>query len=743
MMQHSGGEHGWEVFSLEYVVDMPLSTIFNAEVGDLCPSRAPKPDWAISPSPSDQPGARAVPSAGGEAEPAHGALGAGPEESDAWSRHAIYGVQFSVAAEARAGVRRWRGGGDCAAMEKYFTAFNFLWLLKRVEHALSASWQVMKPNQMAALERNAEGELARTLGGALRRCQSLRYEMSHFVTNLQYYLMFEVLEASWATFEKEMAAATDLDQLIAAHNRYLDEILKKSLLERRSEQLYLKLRTIFELVLRFRGLASRLHEVRATHRLALWPAASTRLALCPAASTRSVQLTGLRSGQPPPRGPCNSQACALASRLHEVRATHRLALCPAASTRPQRSWHSDVWRCLAGVGAGRRGAGTVTCGEAGTVACGGAWRRMAQAAEGWHSERVEVPSGVGAGRRGGWHRDVWRCLSEREIGAGGRGAGTVAAEAAEELAPWRVEVPGGDWRRCRGWHSDVWRCLAGKLAQAAEAGTVTCGGSRSWHSGVWRHGGAGTVTCGGAWREDGAGRRGWRERVEAAEELAPRRVEVPGGSWRRSQRSWHSDVWRSQRSWHSDVWRCHKRGVAQAAEADRDVWRCLAGICSRRGSWHSDVWRCQAEELAQAQRSWHRDVWRPQRSEHRDVWRGAWRGVSAGRRGAGTVTCGGAWRESAQAAEELAQKHLAAAMLAEERTRAGTWGSSYGDEDGPSISGFIHDDHEAVLEKLAEEYAQAVADFLVSLPTQKHVDLRFLLFRLDFSEYYTMRGGGQ
>ena len=33
-----------------------------------------------------------------------------------------------------------------AVMLRYLRIFNFLWRLKRVEHALSASWKVMKPN---------------------------------------------------------------------------------------------------------------------------------------------------------------------------------------------------------------------------------------------------------------------------------------------------------------------------------------------------------------------------------------------------------------------------------------------------------------------------------------------------------------------------------------------------------------------------------------------------------------------
>lgn len=82
-------------------------------------------------------------------------------------------------------------------MEKYLRIFNFLWRLKRVEYALSASWQTMKPNTMALLEKRL-GAPGRALVVELRRCQTLRNEMNHFVTNLQYYMMLEVRSARMA-----------------------------------------------------------------------------------------------------------------------------------------------------------------------------------------------------------------------------------------------------------------------------------------------------------------------------------------------------------------------------------------------------------------------------------------------------------------------------------------------------------------------------------------------------------------
>ena len=58
------------------------------------------------------------------------------------------------------------------AMGKYLRVFNFLWRLKRVEHSLCATWQTMKPNVAAALQRRSRGSRRR---GALGRAP----EVSH------------------------------------------------------------------------------------------------------------------------------------------------------------------------------------------------------------------------------------------------------------------------------------------------------------------------------------------------------------------------------------------------------------------------------------------------------------------------------------------------------------------------------------------------------------------------------------
>lgn len=124
------------------------------------------------------------------------------------------------------------------AMSGYLRLFRLLWTLKRVEHTLNRVWQVMSgiQRQLATIQ-GLTSQYGLPCPGVesvwleLRHCHCLRNEMAHFCTDLQTYIMFEVLETAWDIFMAQLQAATDLDTVIAAHNQYLETLLKKALLD--------------------------------------------------------------------------------------------------------------------------------------------------------------------------------------------------------------------------------------------------------------------------------------------------------------------------------------------------------------------------------------------------------------------------------------------------------------------------------------------------------------------------------
>ncbi|XP_043691114.1 gamma-tubulin complex component 3-like [Telopea speciosissima] len=148
-----------------------------------------------------------------------------------------------------------------SVMARYLRIFNFLWKLRRVEHALIGAWKTMKPNCISShFFLKQESSIKLLFTSTLRRCQVLWDEMNHFVSNLQYYIMFEVLEVSWSNFANEMDAAKDLDDLLAAHEKYLLSTVEKALLGECSQALCKTLFVLFDLILRFRSHADWLYE---------------------------------------------------------------------------------------------------------------------------------------------------------------------------------------------------------------------------------------------------------------------------------------------------------------------------------------------------------------------------------------------------------------------------------------------------------------------------------------------------
>eukprot|EP00579_Thalassiosira_antarctica_P008896 CAMPEP_0201881706 /NCGR_PEP_ID=MMETSP0902-20130614/11930_1 /ASSEMBLY_ACC=CAM_ASM_000551 /TAXON_ID=420261 /ORGANISM="Thalassiosira antarctica, Strain CCMP982" /LENGTH=985 /DNA_ID=CAMNT_0048409969 /DNA_START=19 /DNA_END=2979 /DNA_ORIENTATION=- len=125
-----------------------------------------------------------------------------------------------------------------SAMETYQQVFFFLFRLKRVEWMLNNSWrQSTALNHAILTETRAGGADAPEISDAaehssflLRRISSTRQTMLHFITNLQSYLMFEVLEGGWEGLVKSLNKARSLDDIIRAHDSYLNEIVDKTLL---------------------------------------------------------------------------------------------------------------------------------------------------------------------------------------------------------------------------------------------------------------------------------------------------------------------------------------------------------------------------------------------------------------------------------------------------------------------------------------------------------------------------------
>ena len=109
---------------------------------------------------------------------------------------------------------------------QYLKVFNFLWRIKRVEFALLSTWRKCMTGSRGVLQ-NTDPVVVQTW----KSTRGVLAEMIHFVGQLQYYILFEVIESSWGELQKRIQKEDcTLDDLIKAHTRYLTDITHKGLL---------------------------------------------------------------------------------------------------------------------------------------------------------------------------------------------------------------------------------------------------------------------------------------------------------------------------------------------------------------------------------------------------------------------------------------------------------------------------------------------------------------------------------
>jgi gamma-tubulin complex component 3 len=109
---------------------------------------------------------------------------------------------------------------------QYLKVFNFLWRVKRVEFSLGSTWRRCMTGARGVL-----GSVDDKIGPDWKRARCVIAEMIHFICQLQYYILFEVIESSWDQLQASISKpGCTLDDLIEAHTKYLNSITHKGLL---------------------------------------------------------------------------------------------------------------------------------------------------------------------------------------------------------------------------------------------------------------------------------------------------------------------------------------------------------------------------------------------------------------------------------------------------------------------------------------------------------------------------------
>jgi gamma-tubulin complex component 3 len=139
--------------------------------------------------------------------------------------------------------------------KQYLKVFNFLWRVKRVEFALSSTWR-----RCATGARGVLSAVDDKFGPDWKTARCVVAEMIHFVTQLQYYILFEVIESSWTDLQAAMRKPdSTLDDLISAHAAYLNAITRKGLLGSSTADFPGQLHELLKIMLAYRDVVDQLY----------------------------------------------------------------------------------------------------------------------------------------------------------------------------------------------------------------------------------------------------------------------------------------------------------------------------------------------------------------------------------------------------------------------------------------------------------------------------------------------------
>jgi len=105
------------------------------------------------------------------------------------------------------------------ALTKYQMLFRHLFYSKHVERQLCNLWTINKSAKQI-------GNQTSWFSTAL----DLRQRMIHFVQNLEYYMMFEVIEPNWQILAENLREVSNIDGVLEHHNDFLDRCLKDCML---------------------------------------------------------------------------------------------------------------------------------------------------------------------------------------------------------------------------------------------------------------------------------------------------------------------------------------------------------------------------------------------------------------------------------------------------------------------------------------------------------------------------------
>lgn len=103
--------------------------------------------------------------------------------------------------------------------------------------------------------------MAAQLQKVLYRLHLFTSEMIHFIHQMQYYILFEVIECSWSQLQEKVQQAKALDDILNAHDEFLNGIKCGAFLDSNSGELCRTMETVYEGIIRLEVWQDKFYEV--------------------------------------------------------------------------------------------------------------------------------------------------------------------------------------------------------------------------------------------------------------------------------------------------------------------------------------------------------------------------------------------------------------------------------------------------------------------------------------------------
>lgn len=103
--------------------------------------------------------------------------------------------------------------------------------------------------------------MAGELDKVLYRLHLFTSEMIHFIHQMQYYILFEVIECSWAELQEKVQHAKALDDILNAHDEFLNTIKCGAFLDSNSGELCHNMETVYEGIVRLEVWQDKFYEL--------------------------------------------------------------------------------------------------------------------------------------------------------------------------------------------------------------------------------------------------------------------------------------------------------------------------------------------------------------------------------------------------------------------------------------------------------------------------------------------------